>query len=183
MDILAEQLGISKKTIYGLFSDKDDLVLQCIRNTIVKHQHTVRQIINDSSNVIEAIHQISINGQEIYHSINPLFFHDLKRYYPEIHITMFKEGDFRDGTATSTLLKKGIREGVFDKNLNIGIVQTCWQELISLMHNPDVFPLGDYYKKDLIENIMYPYIKGICTNKGLILLEQYFVKMGHEIHV
>ncbi len=180
MDFLAEQLGISKRTIYENFRSKEELLSACIRLWIVDHRQRIKTIINRSSNIIEAIHQISITSEEVHLKAHPLFFHELKKYFPEIYQSILNEGDYRDDTITRNILERGILEGVFDADLNIHIVNIYWQELIAIIHDPDKFPAGTYSQQELVENIMHPFIRGICTDKGLRLLRKYFVRMGNE---
>jgi len=180
MDFLAEQLGISKRTIYLVFKDKDDLVNQCIRQGIQDHESMIREIIHQSSNVLEAIHHISVVGKEMSFKTNPLFYLDLKKYHPKIYDGVFRKGDLIDSSITYTLLERGIKEGVFDQNLNIDIIHLFWQRLPFLLNDLDSFPSAPYEKPELFENIMFPFIRGLCTEKGLKLFDQIFVKTSVE---
>ncbi len=180
MDFLAEQLGISKRTIYDTFRDKDDLILHCVKLRVHEHQCELQEILKGSSNVIAAIYEISLRGQAIYQETNPLFYLDLKKYYPEIYNVLMKKDDFRNDSVITIMIERGIKEGVFNEKINIGIVNIFWQELIVLIHDQDKLLTYAYPKQELFENILYPFIKGLCTVEGMDLLQKYFVKKSKE---
>lgn len=176
MDFLAKQLGISKKTIYDFFNDKDDLVLQCVNLRILEHKNQFREIVDNSTNIIAAVYEISLKSQEIYRQTNPLFYLDLERNYPSIYDQLTHKDKFSNDATIATIIEKGIREDLFIKNINTAIVNIFWQELISFIHHQNELPEGSYQKKELIENILYPFIRGLCTPKGIILFERHFLK-------
>jgi AcrR family transcriptional regulator len=180
MDFLASQMGISKKTIYDSFKDKDDLILHCVRLRIHEHQCKFREIVEQSSNVIAAVYEISVRSQDIYQRTNPLFYLDLKKYYPEIYAKLMNKDELRNDSVIYTMIEKGIREGVFDENINIGIVNIFWQELIAFIHDQDKLSTGTYQQQELFENILNPFIRGLCTVKGMNLLDRYVVKKSKE---
>lgn len=180
MDFLAKQLGISKKTIYDYFKDKDDLILQCVKLRILEHKNQFKEIVDNSSNIIAAVYEIGLKSQEIYQQTNPLFYLDLERYYPSIYDLLAHKDRFSNNSTISTIIEKGIRDEVFNKNINAAIVNIFWQELISFIHHHNELHEGSYQQKELIENILYPFIRGLCTQKGIILFERYFLKNSKE---
>jgi len=180
MDFLAEQLGISKKTIYDTFKDKDDLILHCVELRIHEHQGELRDIVNRSSNVIAAIYEINLWSQAIYQRTNPLFYLDLKKYYPEIYAILMKKDHFRNDPVIYVMIERGVKEGLFNADINIEIVNIFWQEFIAFIHDRDRLSTCAYPKKELLKNILYPFIKGLCTAQGMKLLDRYFVIKSKE---
>lgn len=180
MDFLAKQLGISKKTIYDFFNDKDDLILQCVKLRLLAHKNQFKEIVDHSSNIIAAVYEISLKSQEIYRQTNPLFYHDLEKYYPAIYNLIADKNRFSNDATISAIIEKGIREHIFIKNINAAIVNIFWQELFSFIHQQDELSERSYQEKELIENILYPFIRGLCTPKGIILFERYFLKNNKE---
>jgi len=180
MDFLAKELGISKKTIYDFFNDKDDLILQCVNLRLLTHKNQFKEIVDHSSNIIAAVYEISLKSQEIYRQTNPLFYRDLEKYYPSIYNQIADKNRFNNDATISAIIEKGIREDIFIKNINAAIVNIFWQELFSFINHQDEFPERSYRQNELIENILYPFIRGLCTPKGIILFERYFLKNNKE---
>lgn len=77
MDQIAEEAGMSKRTIYELFRDKDTLVWECLETMNRNHMQEVKNILASASNVIEALYRAGLHGEKKKSVINHLFFEDL----------------------------------------------------------------------------------------------------------
>jgi AcrR family transcriptional regulator len=78
MDALAEEMGISKRTIYERFKDKDTLLLEVIKYFKNKTKEEALRTIDESDNVIEALFRIMKLTVSQITQMNPLFFYDFK---------------------------------------------------------------------------------------------------------
>jgi len=84
MDALAEEMGISKRTIYERFRDKDTLLLEVVRYYKEKRMVEAFEIIEQSDNAIVAMFRLmKVTISQIEH-MNPLFFHDFKKYHTRV---------------------------------------------------------------------------------------------------
>lgn len=135
MDQIAEHLGISKRTIYENFKDKTDLLRQSVYEASIFHREMSLKVFNESENVIVGIYQLAEFMRMTMKKINPLFFSDLKKYYPDIFKLFEERSDIRNYSLTFTMLKKGVNEGIFRKDFNIELVNEAWQEIISVISN------------------------------------------------
>lgn len=178
MDFLADQLGISKRTLYFLFRDKNDLVNHCVSIQFMKYRDEVLKLIRESSNVIEALYFISLNSQEISARTNPLFFHDLKKYHREIYEKIFVNEEFIDPNIAMDILNRGGRENIFDPDLEPELVSQTWVELVRMVHDKNHLFSKNYTTRELMQGIFHPFIRGICTGKGNELLSKYFKKIS-----
>lgn len=172
MDQIAEEVGMSKRTIYELFKDKDALVLECIETMYQIHTQEIRDILANASNVIEALYKLGQHGEKKKSMINRSFTEDLKKLYPGIWETMKKRTRPGIGSFSYNILTKGIEEGIFKKDINIEIVDTFIYYMMETFHKSDVYP-ENTTGKDLLKNIIIPYYMGISTEKGKELIEQY----------
>lgn len=180
MDILAAELGISKRTIYELFSDKDSLVIECIRHIIVENNKCFLKIIESSENVVEAMFQIIRIQKEYRRNYPKVFTEDIKRYFPLVQASFYSsKHDLEKFSATFTLLEKGREQGIFRTDLRTDLVDNFIHEIISLVHTSDRIRLLNPSDSDLISNIMLPYFRGICTPKGLELMIKYFEEINN----
>jgi AcrR family transcriptional regulator len=85
MDDIAKALGISKKTLYQSYSDKDLLIQETVEMTISNHYKGILSCKGIAAE--NAIHeQFAINELlgKMMHGINPIMFYDLQKYYPSI---------------------------------------------------------------------------------------------------
>ena len=171
MDALAEEMGISKRTIYEKFKDKDTLLLEVITYFKQQTASEAHQIIEQSDNAIEALFRIIRMTILQVEKMNPLFFHDFKKYHARIFKTFSEPGGIRDFSVTLNLLETGVKQGVFRKDIHIDIVNRTLHELFNLFGPNSNLTMANYRHKDLFEHVIIPYFRGISTAKGLVLLK------------
>ena len=170
MDSLAEEMGISKRTIYERFKDKDTLLLEVIKYYKNLTQEESLRLIDQSDNAIEALFRIIklTIGQMM--RMSPAFFHDFRKY----HLKVFKEfsepGEIRDFSITQKLLETGVQQKVFRDDININIVNQTLHTLFDLFgHNSSMVDAG-FDRKEMFDHIIIPFFRGISTKKGRRLL-------------
>jgi len=170
MDMIADQMGISKRTIYENFSNKDELLENCILEAQNEQKIMMEEMFSGSSNVIEAtlkFIKIQINA---INSINPVFLIELKKYYSDIW-TKIISNEESGITLITSLIKKGVDEELFRNDINIEIVSRLINEQFKLLNNQDLFPEEKFSKAEIFENIAINFLRGIATDKGLHVIK------------
>ena len=176
MDQVSGELGISKRTLYETFKDKGELLREGLDHYAKIHRAEALEIAEKADNVIQAIYLLTRSGEEMKQRVNPLFFEDIKKYYRDVHLMLTTDGRYRDHTLTMQLLRKGVRDGLFKKNLNIELVNSFFHEIMTLVMNEEVFPEDRFSDEDVFRSIIMPYLVGICTQKGQEQIRKYFEK-------
>jgi AcrR family transcriptional regulator len=172
MDQIAEEVGMSKRTIYELFKDKDTLVVECLETMHRLQMKEIQEILDNSSNVIEALYNVSQHGELKRAQISHLFFEDIRKLYPHMWNMQKKRAQNKETSFSYKILVKGIEEGIFLEDLNIEIVDTFMYVMMETIHKKEIFP-DNTTDKELLKNIIFPYYMGISTEKGKRLLEKY----------
>ena len=85
VDDITHNLGISKKTFYQFFNNKEDVIKVISKDFINQNLLKNREIIEDNTNVIEKILKIYKHLLEEFHTCNPRFLYDIKKY-PQIRL-------------------------------------------------------------------------------------------------
>ena len=170
MDYIANELGISKRTIYEIFKDKEDLVSQAIEEGIKVHKGFCNKIIEESDNVIEAIFKIGKLNNEMFGKMNPLFFEDLKKFHSKIYNRIHKKGEIKDYKLTYSLLERGVKENLISKEINIEIVNIFIHKMLDIVHSEELKSFGP---NEITSSALLPYFVGISTSKGRELIENY----------
>jgi AcrR family transcriptional regulator len=173
MDQIAGELGMSKRTIYEIFRDKDDLLKHCIIEIAERNNNELKEIINNSNTIIEALFQIGQHGEKKRASLNPLFFEDIDRLYPEMRSLFLKNTKSGEDSVSYTILKQGIQEGIFNQEINLEVVNIFLHQMMRICHNQDLFP-GNINTSVIMKNIVIPYFRGISTSKGRELIDKQF---------
>jgi len=163
MDSIALSLGISKRTIYENFKDKNDLLSNVLTKAIINHKKRTVDIINESKNVIEALFKFGEYNHKTMKSINPCFFDDIKKYHPDVFEKIMNNGSIRNYEITYLILKRGINEGIFRKEIDIEIANLFIHNSFEFISKLDE-ERHSHHKVWL--SVHLPYLRGICTEKG-----------------
>jgi TetR/AcrR family transcriptional regulator, cholesterol catabolism regulator len=168
---IANRLNISTKTIYKLFIDKTGLVKECLAldNQII-HQ-TYEQILQ-KENALSALMQFYNELANRIASVNPNYFADLQRYFPEFWAEI---ADYSTNQL-DILLRRGVESGIFFKNIDTLICAKSIGLLINAVLQDDYFSTQLKDRRKLTANVLYPYIRGICTHQGLEEIKYNFNK-------
>lgn len=171
MDMLSNRMGISKRTIYEVFRDKDELLQGVLRWMSVKQKDVVIKILNESENVIEAIFKMLDLMSDHFQKMSPAFQLDMKRYHSDIVKKLTEQNQNPYLKNNIEVLKRGIKEGVFREDIDIDITNKCMLEVVRMSNDSNVFPPDDFPNKDVIRNFYINYLRGISTQKGLDLID------------
>jgi AcrR family transcriptional regulator len=171
LDRLVKELHTSKRTIYTHFKDKTDLLKACLSVYHARVKQENEEIIHSADNAIEAMGHLhhKIVGRT-YH-INPNFFSDIIHYYPGLlHESYHNTGNFAHQQLMD-LAQWGIEDGIFQKDMDVEVVVKTVLSLLKLLKDNDMFPVVAFSKERLTFGILLPYMRGLCTSKGMELLE------------
>jgi len=173
MDMLATNMGISKRTIYEVFKDKEELLKGVLRWMSQKQKELMTMILDDSDNVIEAVYKMLDLMMDHFQKMTPSFQLDMKKFQKKILENPDDYHDLPYYSNNSEILRRGIDEGVFREDIDIDITNKCLLEVAKMANDKDVFPPEDFLKKDILRNFYVNYLRGISTTKGLELIEIY----------
>ncbi|MBB3055728.1 TetR/AcrR family transcriptional regulator [Mucilaginibacter gotjawali] len=173
MDDIARHLGMSKKTIYQFFKDKNELVIALVQKKLKEDEEQMNDIINRSGNVIEEMINMMKCSEEIFSRINPIVIHELQKFHPEAW-KQFQE--FKNKVITQKmeqLLTKGITQGYIRPQIDVKIIARMHVNMVEMGFNNAIFPLAEFNTWKVQQQFLEHFNYGICTLKGYKLLNQY----------
>jgi TetR/AcrR family transcriptional regulator, cholesterol catabolism regulator len=173
MDDIAKMLGMSKKTIYQYFGDKNEIVCQITSTFLKKQDKDMEEIKNTSSDSIEEMFRISNYMKQMLESIHPSLLYDLKKYHP-MAFNIFSEHKntcFYESIVLN--LQKGIAEGYYRSDINISVLAKLRMEQVEMGFNPEIFPLPEFRMQEVQLQLFDHFIHGITTLKGHKLLNRF----------
>lgn len=173
MDMLANQLGISKRTIYEVFRDKDDLLDGVLKWMTEKQLNITARALAESENVIEAIFKLLRIMNDHFQKISPSFYLDIRKLSKNVLNHSEELKDLPYYRNNSEMLLRGIKEGVFRDDIDVNITNKCMLEVVRLSNDENLFPHDSHNMKDVIRNFYINYLRGISTQKGLELIDRY----------
>lgn len=178
MDMLANRMGISKKTIYEVFRDKDELLQGVLRLMILRQKDVMNKILDESENVIEAILKMLDKMIDHLQFMSPAFQLDIRRYHNEFADKLNSGEGIPFYQDKVEIIKKGIKEGLFREDIDIDITNKCITEVLKIPYDKNVFSPDGLPDKDILRNFYVNFIRGISTPKGLDLIAFYEKKQN-----
>ena len=169
MDDLASQIGISKRTLYEMFKDKEELLMDCLLYSKQREKERVNDICSKSKNVLEVILGVFLYSIEMLHETNKLFFEDIKKY-PAAY-KLVQEVRNIDSKEKMAFFRQGVEQGIFRSDINYPIVNELVKQQFNLLVNTDFFSHHPFL--DVYESIMFTYLRGISTVEGARMLEMF----------
>lgn len=170
IDRIVKELRTSKRTIYNHFEDKVSLLGACldVYNTKVRAEN--QEIIKSAGNVIEAMGHLHQKIVRRSYLTNPNFFNDILHYYPGLINESYKRSGNYAHQQLVELAAEGIKDGIFQKDMDVEVVGKTVLSLLKLLKDNEKFPVTEFSKERLTFGIMVPYLRGLCTEKGVKLL-------------
>jgi AcrR family transcriptional regulator len=166
MDELASQLGISKKTLYLYFSDKNDLVYQIIQaKTAINEMHCCMVQLN-VENAIDEMLEIGKFILNSFGNINSSVFFDLQKHHPDAwKIIQDHKWKFVYQTMKDNIIR-GKKEGLYIETLDGDIFARIHVSLTDSVITGESFPVTDYKFDELFFEINHFFIRGLVNEKG-----------------
>ena len=172
MDSLANKLGMSKRTIYEIFSDKDELLMAVLKRMAQVQKDLVKSVLDESENSIVAIFRMLEINRDNFQEMSPVFLSDLKKYHNDILMSTADKSDMPDYRNHQEVIENGIKEHLFREDINPDLVNRCLYSLGSSIMDNTTYPFSLFSRRDVIHNIFINYLRGISTPKGLELINQ-----------
>jgi len=173
MQKLVVPLGISTKTMYKYFSNKEDLLEECL---IIHYKETDKKLleITDSSpNMVIALYSVFAKSMDVDFGANHLFYHDLNYYYPELQDKAIKLYSSKAGEILIDIIEKGILDGDFQGHLQAPIILTAIGVLYRSVTRNEAYKMFEVKPSELMKHTIDVYLRGICTSKGLLIFNQH----------
>ena len=167
MDDIAADLSISKRTLYELFHDKEDLLLDVMRLHREEMKKSMEEIASKAENVLEVI-------LRFYQK----FFEDMEKY-PRV-VAYIAESRKENLDAAMEFYQKGVNQGIFRKDVNYAIVRVMVGEQMDILLRSEI--CKSYSLAEIYETVVFMHMRGISTEKGLKIVDDFLHNQKGEEH-
>lgn len=169
MDDVAKMLGMSKRTLYEIFQDKEDLLLEGVKSYKQYCREQQELDLQRSQNILELLLRSFSRKMEEFRHTNFRFYQDIYRY-PKvlqylIHCSEEENKDFREQ------MERGVKEGLFRSDINYDIFILLLSEQFRVLFERDGW--DRFSPMDMFRSILFVSLRGILTHQGLLLFEQF----------
>ena len=172
MDDIAQMIGISKRTLYEVYANKELLVYEGIKKHKEIHDLQMKQMSKESVNVMDLILKIYRKQVEQYRQTCPEFFSDISRY-PKA-LKYLRENEANDMRQFIEFLKRGVSEGYFRADLNVNMVALMFSAIATYINYHQLYK--EYTLEQIYANFVLVSLRGFCTSLGTSTLDNMFAE-------
>jgi AcrR family transcriptional regulator len=184
MDEIAAQLGISKKTIYQYFTDKDEMVEGVVDHHIKDNEDKCNRFRENSENAMHEIFIAVDEAEEMLKVMNPQIMYDLEKHHPKSHKKLTDHIYRFMYQIVKGNLQKGIAEALYRQEINLDIAAKHRVESAFMCFNQDIYPQSKYKISEVCRELAMLFMHSIASEKGNKLIEKYSTErikhLSHE---
>ena len=107
-------------------------------------------------------------------STSPIY--QLQKYYPQIHKTLMSRQFDKMGDCVVDNLKKGMVQNLFREDINVELIARFYFAGMTSIKDAELFNPIQFSTKEVQETYLEYHLRGICTSKGITILEQLLTK-------
>jgi len=169
---LIEPLGISTKTVYKYYKNKEEL-LEEVLQLHYDQQFKLVENLSADENIVLRFFDIWYLAIEMVYDVNNLFYKDLHYYYPELENKIELAIGAKFGMQMENFIRKGMIVGIFRENIIPEVAMEGIYILYRAIARTDQFKKFKVSPHEIFLNSISIYIRGLCTQKGIQELEGY----------
>lgn len=173
MDDIANHLGMSKKTLYQYFADKDELVTGVVDRHISKMEGDCSACHADAR---DAIHEIFITMERIveqFSNMNPMLLYDMEKFHFRAYQRFLEHKNKFIHRIIKENIEWGIKDELYRSDVNVDVLSKYRIESMMIPFNISAFPPGKYNLAVTSEIILENFTYGLATVKGHRLIQKY----------
>ncbi len=173
MDDIARHLGMSKKTIYQFFEDKNELIVTLNEQELKFHEKHFTEISASAKNAIDEIFQMMHHLERLFSDMNPILMLEMQRYYSQawkMHLAFKEKCVF---PRMEHNIRRGIEEGLYRPDINVRLMVITRLEMFNMAFNYQVINPSQFNIGDVHVQLLDHFLHGISTLKGHKLINKY----------
>jgi AcrR family transcriptional regulator len=169
MDDIAKSLGVSKRTVYEIFGDKEAMLFEGLKIYEERKrtylQHYAEENGHHSIDIILEAYRMKV---EEVRAVNPSFYTDLMKY-PKLEGYMKqRQAQARDGYLK--FMQRGVEEGYLRPDINYEMIPLMFEAIGQYVLSNQL--LQKYSVEELFSNYFLIALRGLCTSKGLEIIDE-----------
>jgi AcrR family transcriptional regulator len=171
MDDIANEMGISKKTIYQYYANKPELVEATTLHLFETISEGIDGICNVDKNAIVELFEVKNFVMHHLKNESTSPFHQLQKYFPNVFSCLKQKQFDKMQDCVLSNLRKGMEMGLYREDIDVEFTGRIYFVGMTGIKDGDIFPAAKYSTKDLTEKYLEYHLRAIVTPKGLKLME------------
>ena len=173
MDDIASSIGMSKKTLYLYYKDKDELIEAVVQEVL---NHTQQACNADRAKAENAVHEVMLSMDmltELLRTMNPSILFDMQKYHPEAFQRFLKHKNEFVYNIMRQNLERGIKEELYRPGINVDVLSRFRVDSMFIPFTPEFQRHLKYSLLEIEQQIITNFLYGLVTIKGYRLVEKY----------
>lgn len=168
MDDIANTLAISKRTLYEIYSNKEELLLEAVRiHEQEFNDHMLQYSLDKNHNVMDIIIEFYKKKLLSIADVSPLFLVELRKYKQVVEYLERMNAERHNNALL--FFRRGVKEGFFHSDLNFDIILKTSSASANYAMETQMYK--NYSITAIMHNTIFLYLRGICTTKGIKVLD------------
>lgn len=173
MDDIARQLGVSKRTLYELFGDKESLLYLAMEHWFECKRLDRERMSARAGNVLEAMFMVLGCIMDDAETIHRLM-NNLQKFYPAVYERLLREGSLKSRRDMRQMLEQGIADGLFVATFNIDLaISVLYYTASAVTDRRDLLLPEGMSRREAFVQIVSNFFRGISTPEGVRLIDDY----------
>lgn len=173
MDDIARQLGVSKRTLYELFGDKESLLYLAMEHYFESKRLERERVSAGASNVLEAMFRVLNCVMADSEAVQRLQ-GNLRKFYPAVHERLLREGLAKSRRDLRRMLEQGIADGLFVATIHIDLaISVLYYTASAITDRKDLLLPEGMSEREAFVQIVSNFFRGISTPEGARLIDDY----------
>ena len=172
MDDIAKEMGISKKTIYSHFSNKETIIAVVTDHVFEIVCEDIDAICDLNQNPIQELYAIKKRVMQYMQKEKASPTYQLQKYYPAIYNNIKQRQFSYMQQCVVKNLNRGLEQDLYRQNIEVQFVARIYFNGITGIKEESLFPHTMYEGETLYEMYLEYHLRGIVTPKGRNILNQ-----------
>ncbi|MCH5330161.1 MAG: TetR/AcrR family transcriptional regulator [Alistipes sp.] len=184
MDDIAQELGISKRTLYEMFGDKEELLYLCLKRHMTLVNDCVAEKARTGGNMLESI-LIGFVEMTQYSETNSRITGNLRKFYPSVHDRLHRELGENGSRRFKNAIEECVNHGLIDGKANIDLaIKMLYYMAIGIVARKEVILPDGLSVRDAFLHVVMLFFRGISTPEGMRVIDDFAEsgRFGLRIH-
>lgn len=170
MDMVAHELGMSKRTLYELFGSKSEMIRETFRVLTKRNKEIVAETFKNSKNVMEALIKVFCFNRDWLQKVNVSFFRDMDRLYKDERES-YEDSRRARHEEMMEIYKLGVEQGMFRKDVDFNVQSRIMGiQMESLKRMEEIFP-KDISLLRVYDALILGFLRSIASPEGMGVLD------------
>lgn len=173
MDDFANHMGMSKKTLYQYFKDKNELVDEVVTGILEESRSLCTTLRSDARDAIEEVFFGMDVINEVMKTMNPLLIYDLQKYHPNcFQKFLAHKHEFLENMVRENIIR-GKKEGNYRDDLDAEMMARFRVDSMMILMNPSFERFLEKGLGKVHQDILLHFVYGLATPQGFKLIQKY----------